>query len=138
MEEVRKLKPVAWNEKPMPTADVRVTADGYEIIVGAGNYELYVDKRYIEAITQDQPRERILPMEAGEHCLDVYSQGRFITPEGGVVGVFGAIKLEPEQPAEEPAPGDKGTVSVGRESLERLANEMRGLSDMIIRWLEEQ
>ena len=38
-------------------------------------------------------------MEAGEHCLDVYSQGRFITPEGGVVGVFGAIKPEPEQPA---------------------------------------
>lgn len=72
-----------------PTVDVTVTEEGFQIVVGPGNYELYVDKNYKEAITQDQSRERFLPMEKGEHALSVYSQGRFITPVNGVVGVFG-------------------------------------------------
>ena len=100
MEEIRNLKPVAQNEKPVPSAGVKVTSEWYEVTVGEGNYEIYVDKERHCFVTQDQPREVIIPMQPGTHRLDVYSQGRFITPEGGVIGVFG--EEEPEQPKEEP------------------------------------
>ena len=132
-------------KKPVtPTADVNVTAEGFEITVGPGNYELYVDKKFVGAITQDQARERFLPMDAGEHLLGVYSQGRFVTPGDGIVGVFETVEHpaeepasepEPQQPAGEPVPPDTGTVSVSREYVEQLAHELRDLSDMLFDWL---
>ena len=118
----------------IPTADVKATEEGFAITVGPGNYVLYVDKIFFEGITQDQARERFLPMSPGEHRLEVYSQGRFITPEGGVAGVFGTA----EQSAGEPASSDAGTVSVSREYMEQLAHELRDLSDMLLDWLGKQ
>ena len=147
MEEIRNLKPVPQNEKPVPAAEVKVTSEWYEVTVGEGNYEIYVDKERNCFITQDQPREVIIPMQPGRHRLDVYSQGRFITTEGGVIGVFGEEEaeqpneeLEPEQPTEEQGTlGDPekepdpvgGLVCMTRETVAQIAEELHDLSEML-------